>query len=392
MLARRLLLAMVLFFIFIAFMAYFLIFTPQGARLITGKIIPGVIGAKKIEFRKLDGSIFNKATFEDLRIEGLKYLPDESVVAIRRLELSLPFPFMQGLQAQMHNGKILLPHSQPIFMRGGLKGGELDLNLYAKDIDLKNISGLFPGSNILNKISGKSGVLDIYIKGALSKPVFTGTFKIGSIIHNGFSLLNCPGSFTLDLARTGNEIKLKGEVRIQEGLIHGPNAVVITMDNSRVLFSGDPLTPEFDLKGNSKIGKVRINIVLRGTPDKPELILTSRPPLPQERLLIMLVTGKGWSGLESAVTKGAISADLASDFIDFFVLGGSAGKIAQGLGISDISVKLDEHKTGIGITKEVYENISVEAQKELKQGNKTGAAQGDQETNDNVMLKFRKEF
>jgi hypothetical protein len=420
--ARYLLLSLIIVSIFSAALFYFLIFTTQGAGLIARKIVPRIIGAGKIEFKEINGSLFKKIIFEDLRLEGLKWLPPNSALTIRRLELSLFF--IKGMQAEIRNGKILIPDSRPIFIRGYLQTGALNLNVYSKGAGLKNIIGLFPGSHLFNKVSGTADILDIYIKGSLSEPVFSGTFRIDKLIHEGFSILNCPGSFILKLTRANNEIKLKGEVVINQGLIYGPNAVTIKLDNSKILFSGNPLKPKFDLKGNSRVGNVKIDITLNGTLDSPELILVSEPPLSQEKLLVMLTTGKSWTGTETALNKGIISPDLAVDFIDFFVLGGSGSKIAQQFGISDISVKFDKQTKGIGLKKDVFdkvsigygieqsqteekqtsinqklsgeykitEAVSVGAEKELKQEDKSDETQNNHETNDKIMLKFKKKF
>lgn len=420
--ARYLLLGLILVSIFSVALFYFLIFTPHGAGLIARRILPRVIGAGKIEFKEINGSLFNKIIFGDLRLEGLKWLPPNSTLTIRRFELSLFL--IKGMRAEIRNGKILIPDSRPIFLRGNLQRGALNLNVYSKGAGLKSIIGLFPGSHLFNKVSGTADVLDIYIKGSLSEPVFSGTFRIDKLIHEGFSVLDCPGSLVLSLTRANNEIKLKGEVVINQGLIRGPNAVAIKLDNGKILFSGNPLKPKFDLKGNSRVGNVKIDITLRGTLNNPELILVSEPPLSQEKLLVMLTTGKKWAGVETALNKGIISPDLAVDFIDFFVLGGSGSKIAQQFGISDISLKFDKQTKGIELKKDVFdkasigygieqsqtkekqtsinqkvsgeykitESISVGAEKDLKQEDRSDETQNKPQADDKVMLKFKKKF
>ena len=140
--------------------------------------------------------------------------------------------------------------------------------------------------------------------------------------------------------------------------------------------------------------------------------------------MVMLATGKRWKGAEASLNNAVISPDLTADFIDYFVFGGMGSKIARQFGISDISLKIDKQTTGIGIKKEVSEkaeisygieqsqakekeptvtqkvggeykiteSVSVEAEKELKQDNETEKTQDKAQTDDKVLIKFKKEF
>jgi hypothetical protein len=138
----------------------------------------------------------------------------------------------------------------------------------------------------------------------------------------------------------------------------------------------------------------------------------------------MLATGKKWSGINTVFSKGAIPSDLAVDFIDYFMLGGAGSKISESLGITGFAVTFDEEKKGIEIRKsvsdkaelgygitqtqnkeeaqeitqklsgelKVTDTISVSGEKEFKQPGATENSSEEQQTNDKIMLKFKKDF
>jgi len=146
----------------------------------------------------------------------------------------------------------------------------------------------------------------------------------------------------------------------------------------------------------------------------------------EERLMVMLATNTGWKGAEESASRGQISADLTKDFIDYFVFSGSGSKIAKLLGISDVSLTFEKRKKGIAVKKavsekldasyaieqtqaeekeekgtatqkiggeyKVTEELSIGAEKELKQDSKLDQTQDEQKTDDRVIFKYKKKF
>jgi autotransporter translocation and assembly factor TamB len=270
------------------------------------------------------------------------------------------------------------------------------------------------------------GNLDVYIKGSFLEPQLSGELQIETLSHNGFSITNCPVALNLQLTDIKDELKIFGTISLSSATITGPKETSVNLQESSIMFNGDPEKPSFDLKGDSTVAGTKINIVLKGTLKKPELKLTSEPPLPQEQLLVMLATGKGWKGAGQSLGSGHVSADLAADFIDYFAFGGMGSKIAKQLGISEVSLKFDKETRGIELKKEitdksvltygveqaqtkeketsvtqtvggeykVTEAVSVEAEREFKQNNTAEQTQEQDkpQTEDKVLLKYKKEF
>lgn len=79
----------------------------------------------------------------------------------------------------------------------------------------------------------------------------------------------------------------------------------------------------------------------------------------QERLLIMLATGKKWKGADDLTQSGKVSADLAADFLDYFVFSGKGSKMIEKLGISELSFHVNKVAAGVTLKKDVIGKIAV---------------------------------
>jgi len=394
---------------------YFLLFTTPGSTFLVKSIISKYTQPNRMDIEKGMGSLSRSLVLQDIEIADPKFLPTGSILKIQKLKLYFTSFNLVGLHVKIDNGRLQLPRSGLVLFYGTLQNNILDFNLYARRANLAEIPRL-------EKISGRVVEIDIYAKGRLSQPRFSGTCQIAELLHEGFSLSDCPLSFNVQLESFKKEPELYGSVISERGEISGPKTAIVQMKESRISFFGVLKKAALNLKGASVVDGIKIKAELKGTLEQPELKLVSEPPLPQERLLVMLMTNKGWRGAEDIFSKEKLSPDLVRNFIDYFVFSGSGNKIAQSFGITGFSLTLDEQKKGLGIKKEitekidatyaieqsqtkgesptttqrigtelkVTEGISVGAEKELKQEAQTDTAQ--QPPDDKVILKIRKEF
>ena len=410
----------------IAFLAYYFIFTAKGSNAIAKLALSKYIASEDIEIKSVDGNLAQTLSYEDIIFQDLEFLPQGSILKMKKLDISFTVFNLSGLNVNIRNGSLIMPNFNTIFFSGAYQGGSLDVNAYSQKVSVKSALDLFTQSSNLSKISGMINELDVYIKGSFLDPQLTGEFNIETLSRDLFSIINCPGTLDLKLNDIKDELKISGTILLSSAVITGPKGTSVNLQESKIMFNGDPEKPSFDLKGNSTIEGTTINIALKGTLDNPELKLTSEPPLPQGQLLAMLATGKGWKGAGQSLSSGQLSPDLAADFIDYFAFAGTGSRIAKQLGISDISLKFDKETKGIGLKKEITdksdltysieqtqtkekdtsvtqkiggeykitESISVGAEREIKQDYKTEQTQEQDKlhTEDKVLLKFKKEF
>ncbi|HQP91966.1 MAG TPA: hypothetical protein PLU24_04755, partial [Candidatus Omnitrophota bacterium] len=114
----------------------------------------------------------------------------------------------------------------------------------------------------------------------------------------------------------------------------------------------------------------------------------------QERLLMMLITGKSWTGSKTGIKEGELSADMLKEFVDFFILGGSSGEFFKKFGIDGIILKFDQDKQskGIGIKKDITKNVEVSYTIEQSPNTALNQTQPDLQYSDTVYLKYKNRF
>jgi hypothetical protein len=421
---RIVLIVFVLLIFLIGGLGYFFIFTNKGSTFIVRLALSKYLQTRNIAIKKSEGDFAGSKVLRDLEITDAKIFPSGSILRIQKIEFSFASLSPQGLNLSVYNGRLIVPGSELILFHGELKDNILDFNLYSKSVHIAEISSLFLKGKDLKKILGTISGIDIFVKGSLLEPEFQGECKIEKLLSNGFSLSGCPVFFKAQLKDFKGEIKLFGQAYTNAGVAYGPNTAVIKLGESKILFSGDPQKAALNLRGTSSVQGTEINIVLKGTLEEPQLRLTSEPSLPQERLLLMLATGKSWKASELAVNKGELTVDAVKDFIDYFVFSGSGSKIASELGISDVSVTFEKQKKGLGIKKtltdkidatyaieqtqeqeeapvtkqrlggeyKITDSLTVGAEKELRGEQKANVSQESVPADDKIFLKFKKEF
>jgi hypothetical protein len=413
-------LSLVILFICLA-VFYLLFFTTAGNKFIFKAAIAIFAKAERVEFQSFKGSILTKIRVGNLRVEGLRGLPKDSRVDIQTIEIGLDIRKFIPVVIKVFNGRLSVPDLGLILFNGDYTGGLLELNIYAKEL---SISSLFSSVNLnkpLAKVKGTLEDVDFSLRGPLGKLVFEGGAVFKSLVYGEFSLKETP--FSCDFNFTEYD-KAVGSLVLIQGEVSGQSTALIYLERSRIVFPQGLKNPELDINGFASVGGVKINLFLKGTLDAPDLRLSSIPPLPQERLLVMLITGKEWSGADAVIKNGGISPDLAMDFIDYFLLGSEGGKLARDLGITDFSITMDKDARGVAVKKSVHEKaelgygilqeedereaqdithkisgevkvtdcVSVAAEKEIKQVSSVQGSEEAQKPDDRVMIKFKNTF
>src|SRR5262249_48095793 len=90
----------------------------------------------------------------------------------------------------------------------------------------------------------------------------------------------------------------------------------LELSPSRLKFQGDIFNPLLDIHLGAKVEDMDIHLGLKGPSAKPQLMVSSDPPmLPQEALRV-LFTGNAWS-TSSSPFSGVTSSQLAENFLDY---------------------------------------------------------------------------
>ena len=421
---RKMLLFLILFIVLFTAAVYGLLFTTSGSTFVVRLVISRYAKSDDIQIKKSEGRLSDKLIWRNVIIKNLGWLPEGSILTVVEFETSLNFLNAQNYLVKIHNANLELPGIAKFLFYGNYKGSSLDFNLYSKHINIDELLNVLP---VTGKIKGFSGVIndfDLLLKGSFSKPQVSGKFIIKEIRRNDFVAVNCPGSFDLDLKDVIQHAKLYGEVQFKSGKLTGNKTAMVTLEPSSIIFSGNLKEPSLNFKGVSSVEGVKIDIVLKGTFKSPDLKLSSNPPIPREKLLIMLATGKMWRGVDAATQGAGSSTGLAADFLDYFIFSGSGSKLAKKLGVKDFSVKIDSSSKGVSLKKDLNgrtevsygidqsnpkdsksqatqkvgvgykltENISLDAEREIKQNNKNDDETDKPKEESNLKVQFKKQF
>jgi len=297
-------------------------------------------------------------SLRNLEIKDPANLPPGSVLKIQRVFLNATRLTLSGLVVEIEHGRLILPNSEPVIFNGSVRDGAVDFNMYSRNVDLANLASFFPSEIKLRELSGNLKDVDVVARGLILKPRFTGGFVVEKLKHNRFSLTGCPVGVDLAVEEKDARRGLYGQLVASKGMVVS-KVTTVHLAESKIFFKGDVRQPSFNITGQSKIERTVIRIIARGTLDKPELSLSSIPSFPQEQLLMMLATGRNWSGVNDTLSAGTIAPDVAKQFIDYFVLGGQGSALGRQLGISDVSLKFEKDTRGVTVKKEVFDKLEV---------------------------------
>ena len=404
--------------------AYYFLFTVSGSTSIIRLVVSRYVKSEDIKIKNAEGSLSDKLVWWGVVIKDVEWLPEGSILTVAELEANFNFLNVQNSYVRIHNANLVLPGVAKFIFYGNYQGRTLDFNLYSKHINIDGLMNILPSGSKLKNFSGVINDFDLSLHGPFLKPQVSGEFLLKELRHKGFTAANFPGEFNLELKDIDHEAKLYGDVQFKSGKLTGNKTATVALEPSSVIFSGNSQEPSLNFKGNSYVERVKIDIVLKGTPKSPDLKLSSNPSMPKEKLLLMLATGKTWKGVDAVAQGTSLSPALAADFLDYFIFSGSGSQLAQKLGVKDFSIKIDNSSKGLSLKKELNtktevsygvdqskskdsksqatqklgaghkltENISLDAEREIKQNNKNDNGSDKPKEESNVKVKFEKEF
>lgn len=440
-------------------LAYFFLFTAAGGSVLVRKAISIFVKGEEIEFRHARGSIVGKMVLEDIRVEGLRFLPLDSTLTIRsagvrlrkltnvfiscedidigvgavadsrikihKTDVEFNSRSLGSMRIKVSNGRLLLPNSALVLFYGDYTSGLLKFNVYSRTVGIDSLIALLALKDSPRvPAKGSLADLDLYLTGSVRKPVVRGTVLVTRLEYKDFSLNSANCAYDVIFRNETKGILIDGSIVVKDGAVSGPGTATVELAESKLSFAGPPQKPSFDIRGNANVDKTKINIVLKGTMDKPDLRLSSDSALSQNQLLMMVATGRRWGSAGAASNSDSIPADMAIDFIDYFALGGSGKKLADALGISGFSFTVNETKQAVKVDKSVTEKVevgfgasretgkdnsqqtsqtvnadykvtgavSVSAEQETKQTTNKGVSSKGQQTDDKLLLKYKKSF
>lgn len=172
--------------------------------------------------------------------------------------------------------------------------------------------------------------------------------------------VNAEWALDLRLTGTSRNPQVFGEARAVRGTLALSGQPFEIEDDSRIIFNGDPLDAEINLRATRDTADLTAYVHLTGTARDPEVSFTSDPGLPEDEILPQVLFGRSvedLSALEAAqlaASLAALSGQASLDLVD-------AARAAAGL--DRFNVRQDEDggflvAGGVYLTRDVYVEVA----------------------------------
>lgn len=336
---------------------YYFVFTQAGAERTIDYFKPQLIQAQVVKIPEVEGSLWDGILFENIELINLKGLPTDSSLSVQRVHIFVEKKWPFTFKVNIENGKIVLPSSEPIIFYGAIENGNVDVNVFSFRVNIEHIMPILDTDDDILPLKGYLESVDLRLRGTLDRLTITGTAKAPTFGYKTFTLENTNAKADL-VVRKPESQRLNGTIFLFEGKMRS-RGVAIDIQEGRIHFAGKPQEPRFDFRGISQVGNTLIRISLSGDLNDPQMELSSIPPKSQDQLLLMLVTGKEWRGMETSVDENRLAPELVQDFVDYFVFSGSGEKMGKKFGIRDTFFTFDESEKGVGFKKDITSRLGL---------------------------------
>jgi hypothetical protein len=334
--------------------AYYVLETNPGLVKTSHFVLNHFIPAEIKSIQQVRGTLRSSMTWQNVELKNIKGLPPGTLL-IQRLTIVPHGMDYKHAEVRIFNARLKLKYSDNIILSGTYHNGVLNFSVFSEGIDVGEILQIAQVRDL--PIRGGIKKIDLHVDGTMERPRIQGSFFVERLVGKDFTLSKTPGTLDLEVSDIQNDLKLKGNIRIQKGQFQS-RKTKITLKESAIYFSHNPKNPTLALDGYSHIGDVDIDISVKGTVEKPDLKLESDPPLDSEILMVMLATGRKWQGLEE-LEQGQLSADLAKDFIGYLFFPGSGEGFLDKIGVTNVKLNVANGQKEIGFKKEVTDKFDV---------------------------------
>jgi hypothetical protein len=329
--------------------AWYVFFTTSGLTRLSSRYCES-LPAGSITAASIKGNIAFGAVYRNLEVGAIQALPG-AVLRIQELQVRLKGPGRADLNVT--NARLELETGEVISFAGSYRSGKLRFNVYSGFLYIQSLRKTLAafGIDFLRSIEGRINGLDIYVSNTPEEVQIKGTLLLEQAFFQNFSAENFPVRADLRWLRHGRQ-GLLGTVSAASGSMVTKKARM-ELKASQCEFTGDPSNPRLKFSGSATVGETSIHCFLTGTLASPELQLTSQPPMPQDRLLVMLVTGQSWQNTANALSQGKLTPGIIKDFADFLLFGGSQDSLEKKLGITGIAINYGRQEKGIEVHKAI---------------------------------------
>jgi autotransporter translocation and assembly factor TamB len=332
--------------------------TTAGTQWLVMQGLKRFTHAKTAEVAVIQGNLWEGVQLENLEFSGITGLDPTSVLRIQQVAVHVPAFQWHKTVANIFNARLQLPYSDPVIMEVRYRDGNLSGNIYGQTVDVREFRP-YLNAFLRNRLSGKVHDFDIRFEGSLKDVVVSGLVSVDRIAFDDYSMDSAPVYIDVNIKKKALKWQPFGRVLIPQGYLSAKQIDFKIRPSSYVRFTKVWDDPFLNVFLSTKVKSTDIFLALKGTRNEPDVRLSSQPPLPEERLLLMLLTGTSWDALAGAIDEQRVTAELARDLAKYFLMSGRGNGVAEKLGLKDIKVFFDKETRGVGVVKEILDGVDV---------------------------------
>jgi hypothetical protein len=292
----------------------YLIVTPLGGKILLGYFKQQFVSVGLMHVGHYEGNLQNGFILKDVRIRGLCYLPD-ALLRIQEVDVLLPLWDPLHSDVSIFNARVLIPDSDPVVFTGDVYAGQVKGELYAKSLNIHEASRFWTTEDIRKNVRGYISDIDFKVQGPLFSPRVNGPFLADSIQYKSVVLTNGASNLNLVMMLDRRQVQIKGEIIVNSGFVKVRNTD-LQVSSSKIIYQKDISNPRLDIHLGAKVEDMDIHLAIKGDLDRPQLIVSSDPPMPPQDALRVLFTGNAWVSSTSPF-NGVSSTQLAQDFLNY---------------------------------------------------------------------------
>lgn len=217
----------------------------------------------------------------------------------------------------VRNSELRLRAGVDLSLKGPLEelliGGDVLLmdGRFARNMDILN--GLLNRSR--GEVSATSGMgFSLAHEGPLASAKFDVALRSSNSFRVDSNLAQIYLRPELQLTGTGEVPIFTGSVYLASSSIKLPSGRLNIRSGQLEFLPGDPFEPRLNVQADMNAQGYRVQAVFEGTLNQPEILLSSQPPLPNDELMLLFLTGRKPAGTSDQALQ-SVAIYLANDFL-----------------------------------------------------------------------------
>ncbi len=282
--------------------SYAFLTTTWGAKIATTCMIKSYVPFCDVTIGSYEGTIEKGLVLKEVTIKHIPTMK-EGAVHIQELYVQIPLIHWDQVSVKVTNGRLDIGSADPIVFNGSMVKNQIKGNCYTHSMDAHQVLSALGYDDLAKNLYGFMSNLDFTVDGVVGAMHFTGHFFVDKIVYRDTTVKDGFSRLDLTVKSLGVTPSMTGFIIMDSALVQ-TNKINIDLTTSKVDFKEDVVNPLLDIHGSSQVEDIDIDMAIKGSLQRPRLTFNSDPPMPEEEIIAVLVTGKKWSEIDNEWSQG----------------------------------------------------------------------------------------